>query len=349
MKKQSFLFLPILILGGICHVVAQSPPNDGIPKDKYYKTAFAEITDLLNGTVELDLRRATFLPEWAYQQGRVDYETYCNIISYLAENLTDFMKLNGLDKHPIGGNIALFEFFTSPNPLNGHKEYIYDFEDCTGEEDWTNTFVTKLIRTHSGQCRSLPLLYKILANEIGAKAWIAYAPNHTFIRHRDEKDSRWVNVELTNHSMPREVFIVETMGVTKRAIETGIYMKPCADREIVINLLAELALGYQHLYEVDGFAWSCVNTVLQYEPNNLLALLIKADWLYTQGVAYQNELKRRGLPEDKWSLDNYAKYKATQQQLTDLGYTEMPKHLYEAWLKSVKEEIARRKQIANNH
>lgn len=42
------------------------------------------------------------------------------------------------------------------------------------------------------------MYYKVLAEAIGAEAHIAFAPQHLFIRHRDERDpAKWVNVELT--------------------------------------------------------------------------------------------------------------------------------------------------------
>lgn len=318
-------------------------------KDKFYQTAFEEITAMLDGKVELSVKRAVFLLEWAYLQGQLNYKAYCCSIANIAEDLKAFMKLNNLDKHPIGGNMALFEFFTNDNPLNGYKAYTYDFDDYIGKQDFTKMFVTKLMHSHSGQCRSLPLFYKILANEIGAEAYIAYAPMHSFIRHRNEEGSKLINVELTNHSMPREVFIIERNGVTQRAIETGVYMKPCADREIIIQLLVELTYGYERLYCVDSFVEHCIKRVLQYDPNNLPAWMSVADKLYCDGVAYQQELRRKGLSEDQWSLNNYAQYQAAKEKIADLGYVETSPEMYDAWMKDIQGEIERRKQTATNH
>ena len=42
------------------------------------------------------------------------------------------------------------------------------------------------------------------------EAYITFAPQHIFIRHRDELDSgKWVNVELTTQSLSREIFYIE--------------------------------------------------------------------------------------------------------------------------------------------
>ena len=351
--KAAIGSLMLLFLVDIpCYSQPEQPSQPQPPvvcNDKFYQQAFDEITDMLEGEAASSVKRVVFLQEWAYLQGQLDYKAYCSEIAALATDLKVFMQLNKLDKHPIGGNLALFEFFTNNNPLNGYKAYTYDFDDYMGKQDFTKMFVTKLMRTHSGQCRSLPLFYKILANEIGAEAYIAYAPMHSFIRHHNEDGSRLINVELTNHSMPREVFIIESTGISPRAIETGVYMKPCDDKDIVINLLVELTYGYQRLYGVDSFVEKCVNVALQYDPDNLPAWMTLADKLYCEGVAYQQELRCKGLPEDQWSLDNYARYKAAKQKITDLGYIETSPEMYDAWMKDIQEEIDHRKQTATNH
>jgi len=37
-----------------------------------------------------------------------------------------------------------------------HPPFIYNHEDCAGQKDWTNTFVTTLMQTNKGNCHSLP-------------------------------------------------------------------------------------------------------------------------------------------------------------------------------------------------
>ncbi len=39
------------------------------------------------------------------------------------------------------------------------QPFTYNFNDPQGDSDWTNTFVTKLLATHKGNCRSLTYLY----------------------------------------------------------------------------------------------------------------------------------------------------------------------------------------------
>lgn len=167
------------------------------PNDEYYNAAFRNILAMLEGSTPVSIKRAAFLIEWAYLQGRLDYKQFCNDISQTVRGLNSFIDQAGVRQYRTAGNYALFEYFTKPNWMNGNKPFSYDFEDFTGTDDYTKQFVTKVMRTHTGQCRSLPMYYKILAEEIGAEAYLAQAPNHLYIKHLGE-DNKWVNVELTN-------------------------------------------------------------------------------------------------------------------------------------------------------
>ena len=167
------------------------------PNDEYYNAAFRNILAMLEGSTPVSIKRAAFLIEWAYLQGRLDYKQFCNDITLTVRGLNSFIDLAGVRQYRTAGNYALFEYFTKPNWMNGNKPFSNDFEDFTGTDDYTKQFVTKVKRTHTGQCRSLPMCYKILAEEIGAEAYLAQAPNHLYIKHLGE-DNKWVNVELTN-------------------------------------------------------------------------------------------------------------------------------------------------------
>lgn len=293
---------------------------------------------MLENRTPLSMKRAVFLIEWAYLDGEIDYQAYCSQIEKMSDGIRRFMGANRLNADPIGGNIALFEFFTKPFSMNGFTPLEYDFEDCEGKKDYTKLFVTKLLRTHSGQCRSLPLLYKILSDEIGAKSHLAYAPNHMFIRHRDQTGEKWLNVELTNGSLARDAYIMESNGISETAIRQGTYLRACEDPEVLVNLLSELADGYIRKFgEVHGFVQQCLGQIFKYDPGNLAGLMLANNCL--SGILAQTD--RTAEPDYALSLihqirDVEAKIKAT-------GYVDMPPELYEAWMKSVEQEKQRRK------
>lgn len=342
MKKiVPYLLLVAIVYPAVC--VCPQTPADRIDT-RYYESAYTGITAMLDGRDSINLKRAVFLVEWAAGDGEPSYAAYCHGIDTMAAGIAHFIAANNLGRMKIGGNIALLEFFSRPYSMNGFRPFMYDFEDFRGENDLAKVFVTKLMRTHSGQCRSLPLLYKILANEIGAEAYIAYAPNHSFIRHRDEEDTRWMNVELTNHSLPREVFIIETMGISEEAISKGTYLKPCEDREVVINLLAELAVTYLSKFDyIDSFVHKCFGKVLEYDPDNLYALMHVNDCFFRMACQHRRQLDEQGLPDDAFMDNVKSILQDIEKRIKATGHVDMPKHLYDAWIESMEEEIARRK------
>ena len=47
--------------------------------EDYYADAFNEISDMLSGKTQLSIKRAVYLAEWAYYEGKLDYQKdFCN-------------------------------------------------------------------------------------------------------------------------------------------------------------------------------------------------------------------------------------------------------------------------------
>ena len=309
-----------------------------------YERACDEMEAMLDGRLPLSIRRAVFLAEWAYCGEELNYDAFCGQLDTMASAIRAFSAANRLDNVPLGAHAALYEFFVRPYAMNGYEPFDYDFEDCDGEVDFTNTFVTKLLRTHKGQCRSLPLLYKLLADEIGAEAYIAYAPRHSFVRHRDRTGEGWVNVELTSRNLPRDEFIIETMGITQEAIDKGTYMKPCDDREVLLSLLVETASGYlAKIGYIDPLVWRCLATVLAHDSTHLTALMVKSNCL---NAIAQQQIRRRvelGLPVEPFVEELRVVFRELNERIDRTGYIEMPPHLREATRRAIEAEIERRK------
>lgn len=158
--------------------------------DPYFMQAYDEIVRMLEGKGSLSFKRSEFLVEWAYLKGKPNYEDYCNDIDSVVLMLRKFIYANGLQQYKTSGNFALFEYFTKSNPLNNNKSFKYDFEDFTGEKDFSKLFITKVMRTHTGQCTSLPMYYKILSDELGAESFLALVPNHMYVKHLAE-NGKW--------------------------------------------------------------------------------------------------------------------------------------------------------------
>ncbi len=295
-----------------------------------YNAAYLEISDMLNGEKLLSIKRAVFLAEWAYLNGQLNYEEYCKSIDSVANFLKRFIKANELEKYKTGKNMALIEYFFRPYSGNRHKPFTYDFDDTEGVEDFTNQFVTKVMRTHNGQCRSLPMYYKVLAEAINAKAYISYAPQHVFIRYRDEDNlfpEDWVNVELTTHQLTPEFWIKENFEISTKTIESKIYLHPLTDKETVASQLADLAFGYWNKYRVyDDFTWLCATKSLEYYPQNPKALIIQRNSLHK---VFMKHLERNGYERDRYALLLEGKLKEISNQLKSLGWEEMSDELFD--------------------
>lgn len=218
--------------------------------------------------------------------------------------------------------------------------YTYDFEDIEGKKEWSNMFVTKLLSTHKGNCHSLAYLYKILADEIGAKCWLSLAPNHIYIRNYSDKIG-WYNTELTSNTFPTDAWVMVTGYVSPLAIRSGLYMDTLSNQQSIALCVLDLAKEYEfqtHNY-YDGFILKCCNLVLKYHSVNPMALLLKAE---TLKKVYYRQIDDKNSD----STITYKEMTTTYVTLAKLGYREMPEKTYRQWLHdaiSEKEKYTNRK------
>jgi hypothetical protein len=281
----------------------------------------------------------------------MEYEHFAKHISQLVTVVELWQAANPLsnyrysDSSNFEKNFAIFRFLKDTTRVTGPTKkayylppYTYDFADFTGQEKWTNMFVTKLLSTHNGNCHSLPYLYKILADEMGADCWLALAPNHTYISNRCRKIG-WYNTELTSGTFPIDAWIMASGYLPLQAVQNGIYMDTLSNQESIALCLLDLAKGYEHKtrnYD-DGFILKCCDVSLKYFPLNVQAMLLKAE---TLKHIYEKD-KRQTAPVAK---KIYHQMEQLYIKLFDLGYREMPDQMYIQWLQSV---IKERDKYAN--
>ena len=250
----------------------------------------------------------------------------------------------------------IFEYFSKDMKLGGvqHKAYKYDFEDYMGQKDHSKMFVSKLLKTGSGQCHSMPLLYLMLAEEMNTEASLAYAPNHTYIKFLDE-EGEWQNAELTNGIFTANSLILESGYIKSEALQNDIYMKSLSKKELLAQFYADLANGYAHKYGMDEFVGKTLDKALEYSPNNIYANQLKS--MYQQArltyVANQLGIKDLENPEELQNIRFYPKALALLQEtkaqfnnIDNLGFVMMPEGAYEQWLGNMKGEANRQKSEA---
>lgn len=304
-------------------------------KSKYYEQAYQEIVAMLEGKRDLSFKRAVFLVEWAYTDGNLNYQQFCTEIEGITKDLQQFIHQKGIEQYKTAGNYALFEFFTKPNQLNNYQPFTYNFQDFHGGKNWQSIFVTKLLKTHKGQCRSLPYLYKILADELQTTAHLAIGPNHCYIKHIGE-EGKWVNVELTNGNFATDAWMMTSMDISTEAIKNRIYMDPLSLEESVAYCLTELGQGYKKKYGYkDNVALAYCDATLAYYPHSIHTLMLKHNILNEQGLAAIQQVNPMTSTE---MVVHHKLLKDTQKKIDSLGFRQMSMEKYEQWQQKMEAE-----------
>ena len=269
-------------------------------------------------------------------------KTLCNEFTNSIQNNYHWKdSINYIKNLSILLTISDTSYILTDTSLTGYLPFTYSFTDPFGQKDWSNNFVTKLLATHEGNCHSLAYLYKILADEVGAKCWLALAPGHIYIKNYSEKIG-WYNTELTSGTFPTDAWVMVSGYVNPQAIKSGMYMDTLSNRQAIALCVLDLAKGYEfqtHNY-YDGFILKCCDLVLQYHPVNPIALLLKAETL--KKVFIKEQKDKYPKPTTTFTLMQEA-YAA----LAKLGYREMPEEMYKRWLIEMTEEknIYQNKQL----
>lgn len=274
--------------------------------EDYYVSAFNEMSDMLAGRDSLSIKRAVFLAEWAYYEGNLDYKIdFCDEIDRIKTFIRSLYEVNKLQTYKTGMQMAITSYLVNPYSGNGYTPYTYDFETfLLDNEPWERQFVSRTLKTHKGQCRSLPWMYKILANELNADVSLAHAPRHCYITYKDEDKftpEEWINLELTTNQMNPSWWIKQDFEICDSAVQVGTYMTPLTDIETVACQMAELAFGYcEKFNRYDEFTYYCASRSLEFYPMNPNAWIIRGKSLER---IIQDYLVRTGN-----IVDDYAAY-----------------------------------------
>lgn len=331
------------------------PSLSGKEGTQAYYDAYTQLA-LLN-TDNYKVSQANFIVENAYYGGKQNFNQFKSGIQKTAKQLLQKMEERKEDiENNTDKNLMIFEYFSKNMKLGGvqHKAYKYDFDDYMGQKDHSKMFVSKLLKTGSGQCHSMPLLYLMLAEEMNTEASLAYAPNHTYIKFMDE-EGEWQNAELTNGIFTANSLILESGYIKSEALQNDIYMKSLSKKELLAQFYADLANGYAHKYGMDEFVGKTLEKALEYSPNNIYANQLKS--MYQQArltyVANQLGIKDLENPEELQNIRFYPKALALLQEtkaqfnnIDNLGFVMMPEGAYEQWLGNMKGEANRQKSEA---
>lgn len=318
-----------------------------------YEVAYSILKEGLEDEHEISFKDAVFTTETAFRELMPKSEWDENI-----EILKQLVTLHGLsnnklayhesDKRKIEIYASLFHVLTDTTVIYKtdkkflHLPYVYDFEDIFGTRDWSNVFVSKLLQTKSGNCRSLPYLYKIICEELSVPCHLALAPNHIYIKHQAKKGG-WYNTELTSATFPMDAWLMASGYISLESVQKGIYLDTLSEKESIALCVIDLAQGYNHKYpDNDGtFVIECCDLAMKHFPDYVNAILLKAETRLKQlqtmqkqyGYAYLKEVTNLQEGKKLWDEMN-----SLYMQLYQLGYRQMPEQMYVEWLTSLKTE-----------
>lgn len=330
--------------------------GQNIPPKKYYEQAFLEIKGMLSDSIKTSFKRAVFITENAYVDNELNYAAFDNRIQHLVMLCKDMSNIGTLyyddkDKDEVAKYWSVFMVMKqrktfeldSNNQRKPFTPFTYDFEDFWGEQDWTKMFVSNLMATAKGNCHSLPFLYKILCEELNAKAYLAMAPNHIYIKHWTKKTG-WFNTELTSGYFPIDAWIMASGYVHLSAVQNRLYMDTLSSKQSIAVCLIDLAKGYERKFSksVDlDFIDKCADLALRYYPNYANGLILKAETMKKRFEQYMVKHNAK-YPSDVFKITEakslYDEMENLYFRIHQLGYRMMPKEMYITWLEELSQE-----------
>ncbi len=321
-----------------------------VPEDvqKRYNDALNEIHKMLKGDEPLSFKRAVFLMEYAERDGKISWKEFNNEILRIKPILEKMIVDRNLQSYKTSGNWAIFTYMCDSIKENGFTPYTYDIENFLSTTNRDAFNVSYLLKSKKGNCHSMPYLYKILANEIGATAYLSVVPLHIYIKHQDE-EGNWWNAEVTSGTFSRSSYIMDTYNVSETAIRSGLYMDTLSNVESVAYCLHDLVLSYERRtgrYS-DDFVTQCYEVGLQYYPVSEMQITKMGD----QQFRFDCKMIDRGLPGKQTNFDEHPDLKKeleaimkTHKFIKEMGYSTMSQKVYEEGFLKVREQQLRARQ-----
>ena len=316
-------------------------------KTKSYRKAYEDLTAL--NPDSFSLARAQFIVENAYYDNQFEYAAFTRVIDFYAGVVKKILQQEGLRSHSnMALNYGIQKLFQQNNTAFDKaagktitvKPFRYDFTDWKGEKEYSQLFTLKLLLTGKGQCNSMPRWYLILAERLGAKAWLSLAPQHSFIRFPDTHNNL-TNFETTNGTIVSTNWLLQSGFINANALKSKTYLDTLSRRQLFGQCLADLLLGYMQKIGYDDFAEQIRQKILEISPRNSTALIVEAN-IKTQAAI--EKIIQAGRPPVKELINHPEAYQAwlnmhaAYEKIDATGYQDMPPEAYQQWLRSIEQE-----------
>jgi hypothetical protein len=209
-----------------------------------------------------------------------------------------------------------------------------------GDKDWRNMFVSKLLKTRTGQCHSLPLFFLCVAEQLHGKAYLSLSPNHSFIQYFDSTGHRY-HFECTDGNLVTQAWMMQSTYVNATALKNGTYLDTLSSSQLYAQCLADLMQGYIMKVGYDPYSDAMAKRILVVDSANIAALMTQSNY---RTFIFRDELRQAGnpsindLPKYPRLFAAYQSMQAAQQKVNQTGFQEMPPEAYQRWLQSVEQE-----------
>lgn len=166
-----------LVLLVFCVLFVSNSKAQQIQIEERFESAYKEIVAMLEDKKALSIKRSVFLAEWAYLDGNLDYESdFCQPIRKGADYMKRMIVANRWENYKTAKQIALCNYFFYPCSGNGQNPFRYDFSKEYSEEDWQHQLVSGTLKTHKGQCHSLPMGFQAVCRRTWSKGLYSTCP-----------------------------------------------------------------------------------------------------------------------------------------------------------------------------
>ncbi|HLW40898.1 MAG TPA: hypothetical protein VKY82_00850 [Flavobacterium sp.] len=308
-----------------------------------YINAKQVIQEMLIGKQNLSIKDAFYFSEAAFGDLHLTYGEYNKTITANVSFILKWLKENNYnqtDPEALHFGIQKFMsdtlYITVDGKRQGHIPYYYDYIDVLSGKDRRNYFVTKTIATGSGQCHTFPITYLILAEALDVDANLAYNPQHSFIRYKNNQGAV-INYETTVDKYLPNSFYIETLPVMAEAQRNSLYVTDLSKKQVVASVLFDLAVNFikEHWLHDKSFIVDCIRTAEPYFPkqgfintaNNYLHKRLYADdfnsKIQEKGIQDFKEIER--YPDVIQAYKNYYGY---MESVSKLGIQDFPEAEY---------------------
>lgn len=330
----------------------KNPPV--LTKDKYIATkpfwdAMVVLTDMGEGKRTFSITEAVYTVENAYLKDKLSKNKFYSSVNAYAALCKQIMAHENLDtNNDLSRHYAIQKLYQQDNymidPKTKQKIKVprleYDFTDFMGDSSHAQMFVSKLLSTGRGQCHSMPLLYLAIAEQLGAKANLSIAPEHSFIRFPDN-EGNFYNFECTNGNIVSDKWMLRSGYISTVAVRNKIYLDTLPQHQLLAMCMLDLAMGYIYDHGYDSFTEVALKHALPLDPKGIQGNIMLANFwtVKTKKASLYYNLRTKEQFERNVVAQALQRRMLQQYDVVDgLGYQHMPKEAYELWLKSVNEQ-----------